>query len=210
MTFTATTLPSARRARYTAPKSPAAHFRFDLAAGDVELRLRRLIGRAEDELRKLLGRKQRDVSERRVNTVLRCLPGLLDRDFQFRAPDFDPVTMLDGDLGVTALCSLLGRFPLFPRPEFRSIDMRAVQTAEIAQARRGWIHFKDEVVPGNLRVIRDARVTVVHAPEDEGIVFCEREDFPDIFALADLELNFGTHGVGLALRRAAEIVNQSA
>lgn len=63
------------------------------------------------------------------------------------------------------------------------------------------------MVPGNLRVVRDARVAVVQASEDECIVLGEGEDFPDIFALADLELDFGAHGFGLELRRAGKIVN---
>jgi len=50
-------------------------------------------------------------------------------------------------------------------------------------------------------------VAVVHAPEDEGIVLDEGEDFPNILALADFDLNFGTHGFRGALRRAGEIVN---
>ena len=55
--------------------------------------------------------------------------------------------------------------------------------------------------PGNLRIVRDARMAVVHAPEDEGIMLGEGEDFSGVFAFADLEMNFGTHGFGEALRR---------
>jgi len=42
-------------------------------------------------------------------------------------------------------------------------------------------------VTGNLSLVREAGVAVVHAPEDEGIVFGEGEDFPGILALADLD-----------------------
>ena len=64
--------------------------------------------------------------------------------------------------------------------------------------------------PDTVSLVGDARMAVVHASEDEGIVFRKREDFPGIFALADLELDFGTHGFGLALRRAVGIVNRAA
>ena len=61
---------------------------------------------------------------------------------------------------------------------------------------------------GYLRVVREAGVAVVHAPEDEGIVLVEGEDFPGILALADFDLDFGTHGFRGALRRTGETVNQ--
>ena len=44
--------------------------------------------------------------------------------------------MFECDLGVAALGTLLGSLAFFPRPEFRSIDMGAVQAAEIAHTRR--------------------------------------------------------------------------
>ena len=132
---------------------------------------------------------------------------LFNGDFQFRPAHFDAVAVFECDLGVAALGPLLGSLAFFPRPEFCSVDVGAVQTAEIAQARRGRIDLKDEVVPGNLRVLRDTGVAVVQASEDEGIVLGEGEDFPDILALADLKMDFGTHGFGVALRRAGKIVN---
>ena len=64
-------------------------------------------------------------------------------------------------------------------------------------------------MPGNLSVVRDTGMAVVQASEDEGIVLGEGEYFPNIFALADLDLDFGTHGFRGALRRAGEIVNQT-
>ena len=128
---------------------------------------------------------------------------LLNADFQFRLPHFDAVAVFECDLGVAPLGALLGSLALFPRPEFRSIEMRAVQTAEIAQARRRGIDLKDEVVAGNLRVVPDTGMAVVHASEDEGIVIEKGEGF----SLDDLELDFGTHGFGMALRRTGKIVN---
>ena len=62
---------------------------------------------------------------------------------------------------------------------------------------------------GNLRVVREAGVAVVHTSEDEGIVLGEGEDFPGILALADLDLDFGTHCFAVALRRAGGIVNRA-
>lgn len=47
---------------------------------------------------------------------------------------------------------------------------------------------------GNLSVVGDAGVAVVNPPEDEGIVLDEGEDSPGIFALADLDFDFGAHG----------------
>jgi len=87
--------------------------------------------------------------------------------------------------------------------------MRAVQAAEIARASLRRVHLEEEVVTGNLRVVRDAGMGVVHAPENEGIVLGEGEDFPGILALADLDSDFGTHGFRGALRLCLKIVNRA-
>ena len=120
---------------------------------------------------------------------------------KFRAPDFDPVTVLDGDLGIAAFGFLIGSLALFTRPEFRSIDMRAVQAAEIAQAGRGRIDFENEMVSRNLPVVREAGVTILHAPKYERVVFRECKDIPGI--VAGVEMDFGAHGYGAASGRRA-------
>ena len=67
---------------------------------------------------------------------------------------------------------------------------------EIAQACLRRIDLKDEVMAGNLSIVRDAGVGVVHAPEDESVMLREGENFPGVFALADFDIDFGAHGVG--------------
>ena len=101
--------------------------------------------------------------------------------------------LLDGDFPI------FDAFSLLPRAAFAPVHIRAVRAAEIAQARRGRVDLEDKVVTGDLRIVRDARVTVRHASEDEGIVLGEGEDFPGVLALADLEVDFGAYGIGVAL-----------
>ena len=126
--------------------------------------------------------------------MLGRFPRLLHGDLQFRPSHSDAVAVLEGDLRVTTFGACFRGLAHFARSEFLSVDPGAVQAAEIAQARRRWVRFKDEMMPGDLSVVGDARVAVVHASENEGIVLRKGKEFSGILACGDLDLDFGAHG----------------
>jgi len=56
------------------------------------------------------------------------------------------VAVLQVDLGMAAFRALLGGFALIPSADLLAVDLRAVETAEVAQARGGRVHFDEEMV----------------------------------------------------------------
>jgi hypothetical protein len=124
---------------------------------------------------------------------------LFNAYFQFRLSDRDSVTLSECYFGVAPRRSLFWSFTFFSCPDFIAVDPCSVQAAEIAEARHGWIGLKDEVVSGNLRVVWETSMAVVHAAENKGVVFCESKDSSGILPLEDSELDFGTHDASVAI-----------
>ena len=122
---------------------------------------------------------------------------LFDAYFEFRLSGRDSVALSECYFGVAPRRALFWSFTFFSRPDFLAVDPSSVQAAEIAEARHGWIGLKDEVVPGNLRIVWETSMAVVHASENKGVVFCESKDCSGILPLDDLELDFGTHGASV-------------
>ena len=50
------------------------------------------------------------------------------------------------------------------------------------------------MVPRNLAIVREAGGTILHAPEDEGVVIGESKDLRGSAAGVEMEKDFGAHG----------------
>ena len=96
---------------------------------------------------------------------------------------------------MAAFRALLGGLALLSSADLCAVHQRAIEAAEVAQARGGRVHFDEEMVPGNEGVIlRQARVAIGRATEDEGVVFLEDEGFALHRPVSELEVNFAEHG----------------
>jgi hypothetical protein len=103
--------------------------------------------------------------------------------------DFDDVAIFQVHGGVLAFCAFLRGFAGLASTVFLSVDVSAVQAAEVAEGRLRRTGFQDEVVTGNLGVVREPGMAVRHAAEQKRVVFCESEDFPLGGAFRDREGN---------------------
>ncbi len=95
---------------------------------------------------------------------------------------------------MAAFRALLGRLALLSSADLFAVHLRAIEAAEVAQARGGRAHFDEEMMAGDEGVVaRQARVAIRRAPEDEGIVLVEDEGFTFHRPIGELEVNFAGH-----------------
>ena len=109
--------------------------------------------------------------------------------------------MFQVDAGVGAECALFRGFAFFAAADLFSVQMGAVHAAEIAEGGLGRAGFEEEMVAGNLRVVRQAEVAIVHPPEQEGIVLGEFEGTGGAIGMVSEEVDGAGHGVAAETRK---------
>lgn len=122
-----------------------------------------------------------------------------DRDGVFVEDDVDGVA-----LGIEAVREFSGEQVVESGGEapdvgdgFWNIQVGAVHAAEVAQGDLGRAGFEQEMVAGDLSVVRQAEVAVLHAAEQKGIVLGEFEGAGGTVGVLDLEVDGGGHGYWL-------------
>jgi hypothetical protein len=90
--------------------------------------------------------------------------------------------------------TVFGRFPFLAATDLFPVDVGAVHAAEIAEGGFRRASFEQKVMAGDLRVIRQAEVAILHAAEQEVVVFGEFEDTGGAVGVEGAEVD-GGHGV---------------
>ncbi len=89
----------------------------------------------------------------------------------------------------------VGSFAGFAATADFAIHEGAVEAAEVAQGCLGRTGFEEEVMPGDVVVVFDASMAVVHASEQESVMREEREGLPLRISFGDEQMNLGWHGL---------------
>ena len=97
--------------------------------------------------------------------------------------------------------ALLRRFAGFATAPFLPVNIGAVQATEVAEGGLGRAGLQDEMVPGDLSVVRESGVAIRHPPKEECVVLSERKDLSLGGAFNDGEGDLGRHTIFLRFRR---------
>jgi len=145
----------------------------------------RVLFSAEDEGEQLVGRQFGKFARLHPRLDGGLGSPFFNRDGKIRLADGDFVAVLEIDDRELMLRPLFRGFVFLAPTPFLSVDVGAVQAAEVAEGCLRRAGFQDEMVPGNLGVVREHGVAVRHATEKERVVFRESEDLPLGWAFGD-------------------------
>ncbi len=155
------------RAATAAPK-----LALDAVAGQGE---ENLLGAAEDQAVHRLGREAGEIAFRQGGLHKVFPSHLIDAHFDGGFPDGDEVAVLEIYAGILAKRTLFRGLAFFAATAFFSVQVGAVHAAEIAECGLGRADLQQEMMAGNLRIARNAKVAIFHATEQKGIVLGKGE-----------------------------------